>query len=302
MNKILCIRLDYLGDVLLCSPLLRSLKKRFPDAEIHFLSHKKSENLVDLVSNVDVWHFHQDNVRQTAAALWKEKFDLVIDFQSNSTSKWISFLLFRKTISIKPFSGPSSGFTHLIDHYFDALSTLQLENDGSGIEIKLNQTINLPSLPSKYDVFCLGARRVTRVISYPKMIELVNRWQGKLVLLGDSWDKNYADRLEILFPEKIINLCDQTTLVESAVIIKNAQKVVTHNSLMMHFAAALKKQPVVLFTNTSPSDGYGPYKSDFKSVMLGNLSCKPCAKLETDVCPLYHFDCGNKINLDAIFE
>ena len=301
MNKILCLRLDFLGDVLLCSPLLRSLKNRFPNAEIHFLTNSECRDLSSLVPSVDVWHFHSGSVRQTAAALWNQKFDLVIDFQSNSTTRWISFLLFRKTISIKTEERKSG--QHVVDYYFEALRSLELKNDEFGIVLdsKALPAISI-ELPPVYDVFALGARRVTRVISYPKMIELVNRWEGKLVLLGDDWDKNFADRLELLFPEKIFNLCGTTNIVQSASIVLGARKVITHNSFMMHLAAALKKQPFVLYTNTSPSDGYAPYLASYEAIMLDDLGCRPCVKLESDVCPLYHFDCGNKIKLDAIFD
>ncbi len=303
MNKILCIRLAYLGDVLLCDPVLRALKNQFPGVQIHFLTDISAKELEDTQKQIDVWHFYKGNKRSIAAALIKENFELIIDFQSSFTSRFISFLLFKKTIRIPNFDKNTSSASHLVDHYFNKLSSLGLQNDHKGLEWKIS-TIDLSkfTLPSRFSVFALGARRVTRVISYPKMIELVDRWEGPLVLLGDTWDQNFADRLEILFPEKVINLCANTSIAESAAIIDAAEKVITHNSVMMHIAAALQKQPIVLFTNTSPNDGYAPYQASFKAIELGNLTCKPCVQLEKDVCPLHHFDCGMKINLDPIFE
>lgn len=303
MNKILCIRMDYLGDVLLCSPIVQALKKRYPGAEIHFLSSPKAQELTKLIPNISTWHFFKGSVRQTAAALWKEQYDLVIDFQASTASKWLTFLLFRKKITIKNFEKYKSANQHIIDFYFQELSSLGLHSDAKGL-ILSNPDANITQfdLPNDYAVFALGGRRVTRVISYPKMIELVDRWQGKLVLLGDQWDKNFGDRLAILFPEKVINLCKKTSILESAAIILGAKKVLTHNSLMMQLSAAFNKQPIVLYTHTSANDGYAPYQSAFKAIELQGLACKPCVNLEKDVCPLYHFDCGMKIPLDAIFE
>lgn len=299
MNKILCIRFGYLGDVLLCDPVLRALKTKFPGLEIHFLTDLASKELVGTQPQIDHWHFYQGSARSVAAALWKEKFDLIIDFQSNFTSKLISFLLFKKVIRIP--KKPNA--LHLVDHYVVSLHSLGIVSDGKGVQWKSTITaISRFDLPEQYGVFALGARRVTRVISYPKMIELVDRWQGTLVLLGDDWDENFGDRLAILFPEKVMNLCAKTSIAESAAIIEGANKVITHNSVMMHLAAALQKQPIVLFTNTSPSDGYAPYQAAYKPIELEGLTCKPCIQVEKDVCPLYHFDCGMKINLDAIFN
>ncbi len=303
MNKILCIRIAYLGDVLLCSPILRALKNRFPAAEIHFLTQEKAIEMAELIPEVSRWHIYKGNIRQSAAALWKEKFDLIIDFQASPTSKWISSLLFRKKITLPSFVNNKSDGQHVIDFYFQELHELGLKNDGMGIVLnKPNKSITKFNLPAKYSVFALGGRRVTRVVSYPKMIELVDRWEGKLVLLGDQWDRHYADRLAILFPEKVINLCHETSISESAAIIYGGDKVITHDSLMMQLSAAFNKQPMVLYTHTSPSDGYAPYGSAFKAIELQGLSCKPCVNIEKDVCPLYHFDCGMNIPLDAIFE
>ncbi|MEY2792238.1 MAG: hypothetical protein RJA76_230 [Bacteroidota bacterium] len=303
MNKILCIRLGYLGDVLMCSPVLRSLKNKFPHAEIHFLSGESAQELQESQPHIDHWHFYQNSVRAIAAKLWKENFDLIIDFQDSFTSRMIRFLLFKKSIRISSFEKNISNASHLVQHYFQQLEKLSLPSDDLGLDWKQPKTdLEIFKLPSHYKVYALGARRVTRVISYPKMIELVDRLPGKLVLLGDSWDENFGDRLEILFPEKVINLCAKTTIMESAAIMQGAQKVITHNSLMMHIAAALEKQPIVLYTNTSPNDGFAPYKAQFSAIELENLACKPCINLEKDVCPLYHFDCGMKINLDYLFE
>lgn len=302
MNKILCIRLGYLGDILLCNPVLRAIKNHFPGVQIHFLTDISAKQLEGSQPSIDHWHYYQGSARSMAASLWKEKFDLVIDFQADFSSKLISFLLFRKKICLPKFQ-KNNNASHLLDHYFHSLQFLGIQPDGQGIDWKLSSTnLSKFKLPESYGVFALGARRVTRVISYPKMIELVERWEGKLVLLGDDWDKNFGDRLAILYPEKVINLCEETSIVESAQIIDQAERVITHNSMMMHLAAALKKQPFVLYTNTSPQDGYTPYQANFTPIELPHLTCKPCINIEKDVCPLHHFACGMNINLDAIFE
>ncbi len=303
MNKILCIRLGYLGDVLLCDPVFRAIKNQFPGVQIHFLTDITCEELRGTQVQIDHWHFYNGGKRSLAAALWKENFDLIIDFQNSYTSRFISFLLFKKIVRIPKFNKTTSTQSHLVEHYFQQLESLGLKADEKGVEWhQPSVDVSKFQLPTQYSVFALGARRVTRVISYPKMIELVDRWEGNLVFLGDSWDKHFGDRLAILFPEKVINLCEETSIVESAAILKDAEKVITHNSLFMHVAAALEKQPIVFYTNTSSKDGYGPYKAAYRSIELENLACKPCVDLEKDVCPLYHFDCGMKINLDPIFE
>jgi len=282
MKKILCISLENLGDVLVSLPALSAIKSSIPNLEVHFLTKSSHQQLESIVSQVDQWHYFKDNIFATASSLCKVKFDEIIDFSNSFQSKAICFCLFHKRKAINPFDFPIKTNDQLIK--FE------------------EESINEFSLPSKYSVFALGARRVVRVISYPKMIELVDRWEGILVLIGDEWDKNFGDRLEILFPEKVINLCKKTTLEQSAAIINKAEKVITHNSAMLHLSVLLGKQLVVLYTNTAPTDGFLLKGAQIKPIELLGLTCKPCQKIETDVCPLFHFDCGTKLDLDPIFE
>jgi ADP-heptose:LPS heptosyltransferase len=74
MNKILCIRLGYLGDVLLCDPVLRAIKNQFPGVQIHFLTDITCEELRGTQVQIDHWHFYNGGKRSLAAALWKENF------------------------------------------------------------------------------------------------------------------------------------------------------------------------------------------------------------------------------------
>ena len=88
-NKILIIRLSSLGDVLLTTPLIRTLKNNFPKIEIDFLVRREYKDLLlnnPYISNLLV--FERDN--KLNARLKQEisirKYDLVVDLQNNLRS------------------------------------------------------------------------------------------------------------------------------------------------------------------------------------------------------------------------
>jgi ADP-heptose:LPS heptosyltransferase len=82
-NKILIIRLSSIGDIILTTPVVRSLKKGLPDSEIHFLVKEEYKDL--LIDNpwIDKIHTWNNQPSKTISELKKEHFDLVIDLHKN---------------------------------------------------------------------------------------------------------------------------------------------------------------------------------------------------------------------------
>jgi heptosyltransferase-2 len=122
------------------------------------------------------------------------------------------------------------------------------------------------------------------------------------VLIGDEWDAHYGYRLSTLFPEKVIDYCNKTTIAQSASLMRQAEFVITHDSSMMHIAAALKKKIFVIWGSTHIDFGMYPYQTEFVSISNEDLACRPCTTQGTNFCPLYHFDCMNKISLEPIIS
>jgi ADP-heptose:LPS heptosyltransferase len=56
MKRILVIRIDFLGDMVCTTPLLRGLKQRWPEAEIHVLANKYNRAILERNSDVSAIH------------------------------------------------------------------------------------------------------------------------------------------------------------------------------------------------------------------------------------------------------
>ena len=81
-------------------------------------------------------------------------------------------------------------------------------------------------------------------------------------------------------------------------MIKNSAYVISHDTGMMHIAAAFKKKIYSVWGNTIPEFGMYPYLSDKNSKMIEvkDLSCRPCSKIGYDKCPKGHFKCMQEID------
>ena len=97
----------------------------------------------------------------------------------------------------------------------------------------------------------------------------------------------------------IFNACGLFKLNESASLLQQSKLVITHDTGLMHIAAAFKKPIVSLWGNTVPEFGMTPYLPEnerlSKIIEIKNLSCRPCSKIGYSKCPKGHFNCMNLI-------
>ena len=74
----------------------------------------------------------------------------------------------------------------------------------------------------------------------------------------------------------------------------------SHDTGLMHIAAAFGKEIFSVWGNTVPAFGMYPYRTEFRVLEVPGLSCRPCSKIGFDKCPQGHFKCmrDQTLNLD----
>ena len=97
---------------------------------------------------------------------------------------------------------------------------------------------------------------------------------------------------------RIHNGCGRYSLHESASLLRQAQFVVSHDTGLMHIAAAFKKEIFSVWGNTVPAFGMYPYRTEFRVLEVPGLSCRPCSKIGFAQCPQGHFKCMRDQRLD----
>ncbi len=155
----------------------------------------------------------------------------------------------------------------------------------------------------------IGAALGTKKLPVHKLKELCSNIDYPIILLGGKEDQKLGDEIAAVNEIKIYNSCGKFSLNESAYIVRNAHLIISHDTGLMHIAAAFKKKIISVWGNTVPQFGMDAYfgnsaVANYKSEVT-DLKCRPCSKIGYKQCPKKHFKCMElqdveKISLKAI--
>jgi ADP-heptose:LPS heptosyltransferase len=316
--KFLIIRFSSIGDIVLTTPVVRCLKQQVEGAVVHYLTKPQYASIVENNPYVDKVHILKD-FDGTINELKDEGFDYIIDLHKSLRS-W----RFKNRLKVMDFSFPKLNREkwlmvkfkknklpnlHIVDRYFEAVKVFSAENDGKGLDyfIPLADKVDLNSYCSisseKFVAFAIGGQHETKKLPTEKIIEICNNINIPVILLGGKEDFENGERINANC-KNTINLCGKLNLNQSASVIEQSHFVITHDTGLMHIAAALKKNIVSVWGNTIPQFGMYPYLPGEKSKIfeIEGLKCRPCSKLGHKKCPKDHFDCMMKQDVKGIGE
>jgi ADP-heptose:LPS heptosyltransferase len=309
--KILVIRFSSIGDIVLTSPVLRGLKEQ-AGAEVHVLVKKTFAPLVQSNPNVAKVFTLPENIQEVIEVLKQENYDWVIDLHHNLRSKRIKLALGRPSksfpkLNIEKWLLVQFGLNrlpnlHIVDRYLSTVAHLKVKRDGKGLDIhiplseKVDVRQKFSMEPGQYVVIAVGAAHATKCMTADQIRSLCDQLHMPVILLGGREDIPKAEAiLAGITNTSVKNAAGQLSILQSASVIEQSGKVITHDTGMMHIAAALKKPQVVVWGNTIPQFGMYPYYGDEQirwiSFEQAGLSCRPCSKLGYEKCPKGHFKC-----------
>jgi ADP-heptose:LPS heptosyltransferase len=199
----------------------------------------------------------------------------------------------------------------------ETVARLGVKNDALGLDyfIPPEDEVSLDRLPEThrqgYVAYAIGAQHGTKKLPVARMIELCEKINRPVVLLGGREDAEAGEHVKKYFESKdpssgrpvngktvIYNACGIYPLNQSASILKKAHYVFSHDTGLMHMAAAFKKEIFSIWGNTLPAFGMVPYLTRFTVLENNAISCRPCSKIGFDTCPKGHFKCMNEIKFD----
>jgi ADP-heptose:LPS heptosyltransferase len=324
--KFLIIRFSSIGDIVLTTPVVRCLKQQVADAEVHYLTKSSFRPILAANPYIDRVHYLDDNLPSLIATLQHEDFDYVIDLHHNLRTWKVKRALGKKAFSFDKLNIEKWLYTnfkwnrmpdrHIVDRYLDTVASFGVKNDGNGLDyfIPPADEIGPQDIPtshqSGYIGLVIGAARATKQLPLHKLKEICTEARHPLILLGGPEDAAIAAELTAIDPIKIYNACGKFNLNESAGLVRQAKLIVTHDTGLMHIAAAFRRPILSVWGNTVPEFGMYPYYGEnylsdcrpgkipgfsgslpYEMLEVKGLSCRPCSKIGYKKCPRGHFKC-----------
>jgi ADP-heptose:LPS heptosyltransferase len=319
-QKILVIRFSSIGDIVLTTPVLRTLHQQL-GAEVHFLT--KSAFAPMLLSNPHVARVITltDDFDDMLNTLKSQQYDHIIDLHHNIRTKRIKIALARPSTAFRKlnfqkwllvrFGINRLPDTHIVDRYLAAGYSLGIKKDGRGLDVYIppGKEIDIRATfgtdPGTYVAMVIGAAHLTKCLTTDQITRLCNSIGRPVILLGGKDEMTKAQSIiKSTTSASVHDASGRFDILQSASIIRQAGVVITHDTGLMHIAAALQKQQVVIWGNTVPEFGMYPYYGDDKtrwiSIEQKGLPCRPCSKLGFPECPKGHFKCMLSHDMNAI--
>jgi ADP-heptose:LPS heptosyltransferase len=331
--KLLILRFSSIGDIVLTTPVVRAAKTELDNCEVHFATKKAYEPLLAQNPYIDRLHLLEDSLSALIKQLKKEDYDVIIDLHHNLRTRIIKWNLRKKSFAFNKLNFEKWLLVntkinllpnrHIVERYLDTIRPLGVKGDALGLDffIPEKDIVEFSWLPEShqngYIAVAIGAKFGTKRLPTKRLIELCDRINQPIILLGGPEDKKVGDRVEAFFQQAtgagiqesaikdelgkkavIFNGCGKFNLNQSASLVKQSRAVFTHDTGLMHIAAAFKKQVYSIWGNTIPEFGMYPYKTHFVIFENKNLNCRPCSKIGFDKCPKGHFKCMNELVFD----
>ena len=312
--KILIIQTAFIGDVVLSTPLIESLKASYPSSKIHFLLKKGNERLLDghpHLEKVHVLNKQQkfSGILQLIRSFRKERFDLIVNTHRFLSSGLITVLSnSRKTIGYDK-NPLSKLFSIRIKHEISDHGSLhEVDRNLKLIESIAQNPTRQPKLyPRKedyhqvpdYEYVCIAPCSIWFTKQWPveKWVDLINKIPPslKVHLIGGPVDVSTCEsiRSKVTDASQIIISAGKGHILSAVALIEKARMTFTNDSAPMHFASAVNAPVSAIYCSTVPAFGFGPL-SDRQFIFETNktLACRPCGLHGKKQCPEGHFNCS----------
>ena len=320
-----------IGDVVFATPVIRALKVQLDELELHILADLTFAFTLDENPYVDNIHFSNASIWNNYRRLKREKFGIVVNLREDLNAKFLTLLLNAKTyalksnrwkqwlmINLKIDKLPNH---HLVHRMFEGLNKIPIKPDELGLDyfIPDKDKVAKEWLPQPfreaYVVFCINASHNTRKLTVSRMIELCDKINKPIVLLGSKQDAETGETISKFFNQSaeagyeegllqlnkrtiIYNACGKFNFNQMASVVKQARAIFTFDNEFISIASAFKKEIFGLWGNTILLFGRYPYRTKFTVLENNKTSCRPCSATGFSKCPKGHFNCMNQIVFD----
>jgi heptosyltransferase-2 len=334
IEKILVVRFSSLGDIILTTPVLETLKAKFPQSQISFLTKTP---YADLLANDPRIHtliqFDPKNKHKgikgfvrLVKELNSDNFDLLIDLHSNLRSFFLRHLI-KSRIKIKYRKLWFSRFLMVhfkflktkpistLESYLGIFKKLQIESEKKAPtlfvgqnDIDFSNKFMLEAGIKKDDIVIgvhPGAKWETKKWDIEKFEQvyrsLIQKENLRIILFGDSIDEESIRKVADGLPDSRATKAIGLPLSRLMGLIQNCDCLITNDSGPMHIAEGFKVPVVAIFGPTHPKLGFAPTGPE-NVVLCANVKCSPCSLHGEKKCSKKSRLCMDLITPDMVVE
>jgi len=321
IRRILVMRLDNIGDVIMMGPALRALRRRFPEAELVLMASPAGAQAAPLLPWIDdvipwrvVWQdigrpeVRPDREFELIHALRQWKFDLALVFTSFSQSPHPPAFVCQMA-GIPQFYGQSqeTGFSvfpafpiegHQAERNLHLLESLGLPIEDRRLSIRIPRSAESSlaglarrsGLDLRQDYLLLNPWTSCDSRTYPperfaRAAQILSQRSGLLVVVSGSRREREKSGavLDVLGP-KAIDLVGQTDVCQFAALVAHSRVVLTGNTSALHLADATGVPVVAPYSGTELESQWAPRSAPAR-LLVRPTPCSPCY---TFTCPFGH--------------
>lgn len=330
MRSILVIRFSSLGDVILATPIVRQLRRTYPDA------------IIDVAVNdrfADVWA-HNPHVRRVWSvvpadpdaesdavklsmieSLPNGAYDLIVDLQHNLRSRIV-----RKGLGDMVVMAPKHRWeklamvylkrrprvtTPIVKRYRSTVEHLPLVFDTEGPEVWMAEERSQGAYRTPHTslrgriALAPGARHATKRWPAERWATLCTRlWTERgfvPVLVGGADETDVCDLIAAATDAPVERADGATTLEQTVRVLDGCDALVSNDSGVMHLGTARRLPVVAVFGSTVPELGFAPYGVRHE-IVQHDVACRPCSHIGRSACPKGHFQCMLGIDVDHVMR
>jgi len=324
-KKIVVRMPNWIGDLVMATPILADLKAAFPDASITAMVSEKLGQMLEADPSVDeLLLICRKQHRAFIKKLKEDHYDLGLLLTNSFSSAWhlyqgkvkrrVGFrgegrsLLLSQAVSF-----PEKRKTqHLVLTYKALLESIGILQSSQTPKLYLKEgelesarelvkRIDIPEQPTIIGInpgAAYGTAKCWLPRRFREVAKKLTEYDPSVVVLffGDASHKELIGNITLGLSPRVINLAGETDLQGLMATISLCSVFLTNDSGPMHIADSLGVPLVALFGSTDPI-ATGPYHQ-MEAVMQKKVVCAPCFKR---VCPI-DFPCMKGLTVEAVLE
>lgn len=328
-RRILIVRLDRIGDVLLSTPVIRAARKAYPDSHLAFMVRPYARAVV--LGNPDLDEvIVYDKAMGLAGTvkfirfLKSRKFDLAIILHPTSRTHLVTFLARiperigydRKLGALLTKRVPHTkhlGLKHEIDYALDLAKYAGIDPQGRALhmpisdeaERKVAQLFSERGIAAGDAAIAIHPGASCRSKRWdPQRFAVIAdrlavRYGAKIILIGGPDDRAYADSVAAAMKSPCVNLAGETSVSDAASVVKRARLFISNDSGPVHIACAVGTPVIALFgrgdRGLSPKRWGPSNKGDI--ALHKDVGCVACLAHNCEL----GFKCLEAITVDDVF-